>query len=44
MLQPETGQHMEYARKITQKMQVTKIKATLYAYLAGGGSKVKVFA
>ena len=44
MLQPETGQHMEYAGKITQKMQVTEIKATLYAYLAGGGSMVKVFA
>ena len=24
MLQPEMGQHMEYAGKITQKMQVTK--------------------
>ena len=24
MLQPETGQHMEYAGMITQKMQVTE--------------------
>ena len=34
-LQPETGQHIEYARNVTHREEWNEI-AILYAYLAGG--------
>ena len=34
-LQPETGQHMEYAGKVTHR-EYWNATAILYAYLAGG--------
>ena len=35
MLQPKTGQHMEYAGNVTQK-SMNKIMLSLRAYMAGG--------
>jgi len=35
MLQPEMGQHMEYAGNVTQKSN-NRIMLLLHAYLAGG--------
>ena len=36
MLQPEMGQHMEYASNVTHKKYWTEIMQFLHAYMAGG--------
>ena len=41
-LQPEMGQHMEYAGNVTQESNETEIMLSLHAYMAGGGSMVTV--
>ena len=42
-LQPETGQHMEYARNVTQESNETEIMLSLHAYMADGGCMVNMF-
>ena len=39
---PKTGQHIEYAGKVTQESN-DRIKLSLYVYMAGGGCMVDMF-